>query len=46
MDKIQKLCLALFLVLCSIALYATEDGVPLCNTIFGMHLNAQHGECK
>lgn len=46
MDKIQKFCLGAFLTLCLIAAYATDNGVPKCNTVFGSHLNASLEECK
>lgn len=46
MDTISKICLACFIVLCAVATYATDDGVPKCNTIFGQHLDSSQGQCK
>lgn len=46
MDKIQKFCFAAFIALCGVASYATENGVPKCDTVFTNHLDASKGECK
>lgn len=46
MDKVQKFCLVAFISLCTVSLYATDNGVPKCNTIFGAHLDSSKGECK
>lgn len=45
MNITQKICLSLFVALCAIATYATEDGVPKCDTIFGQHLDRSQGQC-
>lgn len=45
MNITQKICLSLFVALCAISTYATEDGVPKCDTIFGQHLDRSQGQC-
>ena len=45
MNMTQKICLSLFVALCAISTYATEDGVPKCDTIFGQHLDRSQGQC-
>lgn len=45
MNITQKICLSLFVALCAIATYSTEDGVPKCGTIFGQHLDRSQGQC-
>lgn len=45
MNITQKICLTCFLVLCAAATYATSNGVPKCDTIFGQHLDRSQGQC-